>query len=1078
MMSKSSNRSANPLSQWLDLTWERPERSYNPDLRDFLVGLLDYPRTKVVTEDTGPAGYPDLKIFSPEGIAWVVGDMKKDDKALTVEAQRQALWEEKRKYVDGLTRFVLFVTPHFLWVISPSGETLPSLEAPLDLRLLDWDTLRARLAFLTYESSQHTRQWTEFTTGTFPFSYLHLTDADTLNHLRADLRAGFTELTQAATRSLAQMQEAYNDYVRRSLDIERNLVGQRDTQRRARVRLDQEFSFVRRVFAEALPQFEEQYGREVNGRTAERDQRVQEAFLADSVAALMARVLFLRLVEDLELTQKRRLSNGGPHNWTAFVEYLTGDARALVRIASEDVARVYQEPFAHTVFDWIHYSNGDLDEALQRYLLRLNAYDFAGLSEEILGDIYQQFLPVQKRKQLGEYYTPTTIVDWILEHTVQAHGIGNVLDPSCGSGSFLVRYAHWRLADAARRNLDRALVRQEVQEEVWGFDLNPFAAFVSLFQVTWALLRFLPQAAPPQVHVYNLNSILKDGDIAIYLGEEHLAPGSKVRDENRWRYVLGNPPYIRAERVKYAGEMQELWRHVWGQNSDTGLLFLYRSLTEWLEPGGFLGMVVSGGYANSEAAAKVWKLLPPGGNVALRKIVWLEFVGRVWDASVIPLILIIERVEAKPDDEVELYVPSSWPSDAAPVKVRYADFFDKKISPNVSNPLSQWGDYLLPLLQPEDVPILRKLFPDQITMGRLGDVVPWTYGIQRGGVELTAQPSGTRPVQVIAGRSLAMAWPGEPAGWVDLEAVEKRPNGKLSLWRGSQPPRKFIAVATLGKMPSAAVVESETVASINTTIISRDATEISVSLEAVAAFLNSKLASYYWAIKLRTAVLEGSSRATFYPRTLESLPWPKSLSPEREQELADGYDRLAKLAVRAKNNPNEWLLAEAAQRITQASLRLTDPVLDLKFPQSAAEAPLSELTRQGAVLQNNLLPFAEFADPVLAEYVLRLLQLTGDEETAIGTATIQKLLVPRDYAALMDEYRRRWEAFGRVEEDFFAALAQVDNSVYALFDVTDAERMQIEARLGAFPLNRLKPRFPWDVVRPRTIKAYTQDRFA
>jgi hypothetical protein len=52
-----------PLIQWLSLTWERPERSYNPDLRDFLAGLLAYPHNKIVTEDAGPSGYPDLKLL-------------------------------------------------------------------------------------------------------------------------------------------------------------------------------------------------------------------------------------------------------------------------------------------------------------------------------------------------------------------------------------------------------------------------------------------------------------------------------------------------------------------------------------------------------------------------------------------------------------------------------------------------------------------------------------------------------------------------------------------------------------------------------------------------------------------------------------------------------------------------------------------------------------------------------------------------------------------------------------------------------------------------------------------------------
>lgn len=1064
-------RTNDPLVRWLSLSWERPERSYNPDLRDFLAGLLGYPKTSVITEDTGPSGYPDLKLVGPEGFAWVVGDMKKDDGSLTVPARRQSLWQDKRKYVDGLTRFVLFLTAHYVWVTLPTGEAAPGFEEPLDLRAQTLEGLQSRLGFLKYEAASHARQWQEFVAGAYPFSYLHLENDETLKALRRDLRAGFGELRVSSTQAITALRSQYDEYRRRRDDIERNLVGKKDAQRRARVRVDLEFEFVRRLFSEALPQFEEQYGRE-----ADSDARVGEAFIADSVAALMARVLFLRLVEDLGLTQKRRLSNGGPHHWADFIEYLTGDARALVRIASEDVARLYREPFARSVFDWIQHANGDLDEALQRFILRLNAYDFAGLSEEILGDIYQQFLPPQKRKQLGEYYTPVSIVEWILDHTVRRHGLGPLLDPSCGSGSFLVRYAHWRLADAAARRLDPSEVRREVEDELWGFDLNPFAAFISLFQITWALLRFQPQGDPPAVHVYNINSLLQDTDIVAFLGEEHLAPGSKARDERKWKYVLGNPPYIRAERVKYGEEMRDLWAHVWGQNSDTGLIFLYRALTEWLEPGGFLGMVVSGGYANSEASAKVWNLLHPGGQAALRHVVWLEFAGKLWEPNVIPMLLIIERKEALPDDEIALHVPAAWPGADAPNVVRYADFWDKRVSPNGTNPVSLWGNYLLPLLKAEDVPILRQVYPEGQKYARLGEVVKWTYGIQRGGVELTPEPVGERPLQVIAGRSLAVAWPGEPAGWVDMAAVEKRPYGKPSLWRGPIYPTKFLAVAKFGLAPFAAAVEAQSqLASLDTATV---AGTYDVSPEAVAAYLNSKLVRFYWAAKLRAGVLEGSSRATIYPRSLDALPWPKDLTPEQEQALADGYDRLAGLAARAKNNPNEWLLAEAERRIAVGPLRMSDPRLGLTFAGGVVEARAGELRQEGDAIQTGLLTFAQFGDADAAEYVYRVLTLTAEEDALLKAADVQKLVVPGDYAALMQEYRGRWAAFGSVEQDFRAAMAQVDVAVYSAFDIDAPEQAYIAQRLASFPLNRLQPRYPWQAVKPRPIKAYTEDRFA
>jgi len=1066
---------ADPLAQWLALTWERPERSYNPELRDFFTALLGYSKARVVTEDKGPAGYPDLKLLTEDGMAWVVGDLKKDDGELLNPVRYEALWQDKRKYMDGLTRYVVFITAHFLKVVTPENKPAPGFDGPLDLRAVTQEALQERLAFLRPEAATHPRQWQEFVGGGFPYAYLALDVPESLRALRSDLRASFQELTLAAARTLTTLESEYADYKRRNAEIEGNAAMRPDIQRRALGRLKLEFSFVRRLFEEALGQFEEQYGREVEAsRPQDQTKRVQEAFVADSAAALIARVLFLRLVEDLEL-QPRRISDGGPQNWAKFVQNLTGDARALVRLVSEDLARVYREPFAPTVFDWIERANGDMDASLQRLILRLNAYNFAGLSEEILGDIYQQFLPPAKRKQLGEFYTPPSIVEWILDQTVRAHGLGTLLDPSCGSGSFLVRYAHWRLETAKQSNFDIRQVSGELQREAWGFDLNPFASFISLFQMLWATLRFDPAGPAPHIEVHNLNSLLRDTEIKHWVGEEHLPSGSQARDERKWKYIVGNPPYIRAERVKYGEEMRAEWAGVWGQNSDTGLVVLYRALTEWLEPGGWFGMVVSGGYANSEAAGKVWQLLHPGRTAALRKVVWLEFAGRQWDASVIPMILIIEKAPAQDDDEIELHVPRQWPSDAPPSKVRYADFFDPRVNPRVSNAVAPCGDYLLPLLETSDVPLLRKLYPNGSGSAfvPLGSVAKWTYGIQRGGVEVTDAPTGTKPMQVIAGRSLAVGWGGVPAGWIDLDAVKERPYGKPSLWRSEPYPTQYVAVATIGLMPIAAVVDAADTpcAILNTTIITQSA---KANPKAIAAYLSSKLARYYWVLRLRTAVLEGSSRATFYPRTMEAMPWPKALTPQAEQTLADGYDRLALLASRAKNNPNEWLLAETERRLAVAHWRITEPALGLRFEAAGAEAALEELQHDG----DKITPLAAFADANLAEFVFLLLTLTVEEGTTVRTQDVQKLVVPKDYGALLAEYRQRRAAFGQVEQDFTQALQDVDEAVYAAFELTAEEQATIAARLSRFPLSRLQPRYPWQAVRPRAIKAYTADRFA
>jgi hypothetical protein len=496
-------------------------------------------------------------------------------------------------------------------------------------------------------------------------------------------------------------------------------------------------------------------------------------------------------------------------------------------------------------------------------------------------------------------------------------------------------------------------------------------------------------------------------------------------------------------------------------------------------------MVVSGGYANSEAAAKVWKLLYPGREAALRKIVWLEFAGKQWDASVIPMLLVIEKARAQEDDEIELLVPSKWKSDEASVKIKYVDFFDMKISPRVTKiNLSDtaeglWGDYLLPLLHSGDIPILRKLYSSpENGLCTLSTKLKWTFGIQRGGVPITDEASGDSCIPVLAGQSLSIGWKGDIDGWVDLDAVKSRPNGKQSLWKTSPYPRSFIGVSKITLALTAVVFSDVDVAVLDSVTVGIWKQGCSGNYLSLGAYLSSKLVRYYTLIRLRSTVLEGSHRSQHHPRVLQSLPWIENLQSEFEDQLAQYYNELARLATLAKNNPNEWLLSEVETRIETSRYKLSDRNLGLNFSNwSTEDVYVEELTLDGNCIRAGLFSL-ELVDADVAELVYKLLTLNAEEETTVSRAIIQKLLVPQDYSALVQGYRQHSAIFQQVESNFFAVLNQIDETVYKMFGLTDDEKTHIENRLASFPLNKLKPRYPWQTVKPRPIKAYTSDRFA
>ncbi len=1061
--------SKDPLKSWLSLDWSRPERSYNPDAKALFVDVFGYPKDRVVVEDRGGGGFPDVKLLSPERVEWIVGDLKKDDEQVLNLRKRSALWDDKRKYIQGSTRYIIFLTANFILVARPDGVPVAD---PVDFRLETLDSLRQKLAAISYERSGHEHQWGELTEGNLEFCYLDLDEPQNVRNLQSDLTASFEELTSCAASAFQIHDRLYQRYKELLSEVTGSVVGQAETIDRARLQLELQYEFPRRLVDENLRQFDEHFGRTIDKSHSE---KVREAFVSDSAAALIARVLFLRLVEDLGLTSKRRLTNGGPSRWRDFVEELLGDARSLIRVAGEDIARLYNEPFESTVFDWLLKTNGSLDQTLQRLILRLNAYDFSELSEELLGSIYQQFLPKAKRKRLGEFYTPPSVVDWLLDR-VDSHGATSLLDPSCGSGSFIVRHAHRRVADARRRNLSPDLAGEELSREVWGFDINPFASFISHFQVTWALIRYLPPGSVPDVHVYNLNSLLKDDDIRELLGEECLPPGSVARDRRQWSAVVGNPPYVRAERGKYADEVKRIWEEVWGPNIDAGVVVLYRAIRQWLEAGGILAMVVSGGFANSEAAVKLWRLLNPSTGVAtLRSLVWLEFSPSLWDASVIPMMLVIEKVPPAQGDVVQIATPSDWsPAKAGAcdfVDVPYKDFFDPLINPRIVA-ASGSGEYLLPLLQPKDVTVLRKVQADEKPQRSLGSVIKWTYGIQKGsGATITEDEGGKLPVRVLAGMNLSIARAGAASGWVDVAVVQKK-----SLWGTGGGPVEYVALPTITRAPTACVVTDPTgkLAVLNSVLVGR---EPKVEVKLIAAYLNSGLARFVYLIRERTAVLSGSSRATLYPRSLDRLPWPLGGFKQQKSQIIDLFDQLAERAESAQHSPEAWLLENSERALALGATPITSPKFGLVLATDITEGDVEELKVSGKDILLNDVPVVSLNSEDVCLYVASILKATSNDEAQFDVRVVQKLAIPDDLRSLMEQYRARIVEFGSVETEIMDTLARIDDLVYAAFELTDAERKHVEQRIRSYPLAALQPRYPWQTVKPRSISAYIVDRF-
>lgn len=135
------------------------------------------------------------------------------------------------------------------------------------------------------------------------------------------------------------------------------------------------------------------------------------------------------------------------------------------------------------LFSW--YTEAWKDEiyrAIKQIVAHLNDYDPETMevapdeTRDILKKLYQYLVPKQIRHDLGEYYTP----DWLAERCLnQLNYNGDpkyrILDPGCGSGTFLILAIKRAKKFAEDKNISPAETLKNILKNIYGFDLNPMA---------------------------------------------------------------------------------------------------------------------------------------------------------------------------------------------------------------------------------------------------------------------------------------------------------------------------------------------------------------------------------------------------------------------------------------------------------------------------------------------------------------------------------------------------------------------------------------------------------------------------
>ena len=340
--------------------------------------------------------------------------------------------------------------------------------------------------------------------------------------------------------------------------------------------------------------------------------------LNDVVQRLLDRIIFIRIAEDRKIRPDREL-------WEIVAQWKEEGKRKSIMTHLADLFHEINDDLNGDIFKPHACEKADVDSGLLAEIIESlyfpkSRYRFDAIGVELLGSIYERYLgstirvtpqrvkveeKPEVRKAGGVYYTPKYIVDYIVKNTVGKIIEGKtprqiekikILDPACGSGSFLLgayqylinyHINYYRQHPKDRITLEHPYFRRDVLEEgltihekarilrnnIFGVDIDPQAVEITMMSLYLKALEGERGILPKKQHLLpSLTNNIKCGNSLI--GYDILE-GKLFDDDTKSRInpfdwnsksvgfgeimgnggfdvVIGNPPYVRIQTLERA----------------------------------------------------------------------------------------------------------------------------------------------------------------------------------------------------------------------------------------------------------------------------------------------------------------------------------------------------------------------------------------------------------------------------------------------------------------------------------------------------------------------------------------------
>jgi len=255
------------------------------------------------------------------------------------------------------------------------------------------------------------------------------------------------------------------------------------------------------------------------------------------------------------------------------------------KVFSTDIS--FLNPYFLSLFEFMEQNRVSFLAKLKQYALKY-VLEKDIKSEYLFDYLFQMALKSLLRHTSGEFFTPPFLVKMMIKETYEFGD--KVLDPSCGTGNFLIEIVKSILSAKKSEKVERKALN-----DIYGFDINPMSIFLAI-----------------------INIILLTGNKTDNLNTRFLILDSLFDEinlnDNKFDLIIGNPPWYTfrdISSVKYQNKVKYLAEDLQIKpspknvlNIEISSLFFYKAKKSFMMPNAKIFFVITKGVITGSHASR------------------------------------------------------------------------------------------------------------------------------------------------------------------------------------------------------------------------------------------------------------------------------------------------------------------------------------------------------------------------------------------------------------------------------------------------------------------------------------------